>query len=252
MSRLPLLCVPFAGAGASVFFPWTRWPLAEVTVVPVQLPGKDKRFGEPPFTDVVEAALGLAGEIPALVGEIPALDSELPTLAGEVALFGHSLGAVIAYELAHRLASTGTVLVRQLFVSGSPGPFTQRELRATGLSDDEFLARVQRIAGYEHPALADPDGRELLLPMLRTDVEMHERYTPSTAAPLAVPITSIRGAADDMVSAREAAQWAEYTTGPFDLVELPGGHMYLTESPDELLALFDRTLARGGCGATRR
>jgi surfactin synthase thioesterase subunit len=246
VSRVPLLCVPFAGAGASVFFHWTRWPLAEVTVVPVQLPGKDKRFDEPAFTDVVEAALGLADEVPAMVDEVPA------PAGGEVALFGHSLGAVIAYELAHRLTSTGSVLVRHLFVSGSPGPFTQRELRATGLSDDEFLARVQQIAGYEHPALTDPDGRELLLPILRTDVEMHERYTPSTTAPLAVPITSVRGVADDMVSAREAAEWAEYTTGPFQLAELPGGHMYLTGSPDELLALFDRTLARGGFRAALR
>jgi surfactin synthase thioesterase subunit len=237
MTAVPLLCVPFAGAGASVFFEWTRRPLAATRVVAVDMPGKDKRFDEPPFTDVVQAGRELAAEVPALVG---------PDLAdvAEVAVFGHSLGAVIGYELAHRLADAGQVRVRHLFVSGSPGPFTQRELRATGLSDDEFLARVTQIAGYEHPALADPDGRELLLPILREDVEMHERYRPSTAAPLPVPITAIRGADDELVSADAAAQWAAFTSAGFRLAQPAGGHMYLAGSGlDELLDLVDRTLA---------
>jgi surfactin synthase thioesterase subunit len=214
-----LICLPYAGAGASIFYPWRKLGHEHVVVTPLHLPGRERLIDEEPFTDLHRAADAL---LPQAVTEAGRHDRP-------VVLFGHSLGAVLAYELTRRLTESGTP-VTGLVVSGSPAPWSPREQRATGLDDDQFLARVEEFAGYRHPAFDDPERRELLLPTLRADVEMHENYLPSSREPMAVDVTAVRGTDDDLVTARDLAAWAEVTTGSFRHVELAGGHMYLTES----------------------
>ncbi|WP_367133490.1 MULTISPECIES: thioesterase II family protein [Streptomyces] len=230
-SPTPLLCLPFAGAGASFFRPWRDLAVPGVQVLPVQLPGRERRIAEPAHHDVHEAADSLLPEVLTAVSG-----------SGEVALFGHSLGAVVAYELTRRLQADGTARVARLFVSGSPGPWAPRGQRATGLDDEAFLARVKEFAGYRHEAFDDPEMRALLLPTLRSDVEMHESYRPRGEEPVAVPVTSVRGRDDTLVSAADAAQWRGATSLGFATAELPGGHMYLTESGRPLLELIARSL----------
>jgi len=128
------------------------------------------------------------------------------------------------------------VTVARLVVSGSPGPFHPRATQASGLTDDDFLGQIRRFAGYDHPALKDPELRQLLLPILRADVAMHERYQAASEAPIAVPITCIRGAADLLVSRREALTWAPATSLDFQYVEHSGGHMWLMEAGPEFAA----------------
>jgi surfactin synthase thioesterase subunit len=132
----------------------------------------------------------------------------------------------------------------RLFVSGSPGPWSGRESRATGLDDEEFLARVRDFSGYTHPALEDPEMRSLLLPMIRADVEMHENYRPATDKPLSIPITALRGRGDELVDRSQIAQWERATSAGFATVELDGGHMYLAGDPTALLRLIGTELAR--------
>lgn len=233
MARTVVFCVPFAGAGASFFRPWL--PLAGETIdlTAVQLPGREDRYAEEPCRDVTQAVDGLLPDV---------LDRA--ATASRVALFGHSLGAVLAYELAHRLVASGEVTVAALVVSGSPGPWTQRASRASGLPDAEFLSRVQEFAGYRHEAFSDPEMCELLLPSLRADVEMHENYLPSTDVPLDAPITAVRGACDELVTAEEVAQWDKATSREFHLVEIAGGHMYLTEAPRDAVRVIKTAISR--------
>lgn len=222
-----LLCVPFAGAGPSFFHPWREQAAGRWRLVPVELPGRERRILETPYRNVVEAAKNEVDGIAAALGE-----------GTRTVLFGHSLGAVLAYELAHLLC-TRDVRVERLVVSGSPGPWTQRERRATGLEDDEFLARVEEFAGFRHEALDHPEMRELILPVLRADCEMHENYVPSIDEPLSVPICSIRGSADGLVSAEQAREWRRATTGEFSCAEFPGDHMYLVDHAREVLDLIE-------------
>jgi surfactin synthase thioesterase subunit len=229
--KIALVCLPFAGAGASFFHPWSAHAGDRLTVVPLQLPGRERRIDAEPYRDVQVAADGL----------LPDLERQLGDLT-EVVLFGHSLGAVLAYELAHRVAARPDLVLRHLFVSGSPEPHTRRPGRATGLDDDGFLARVSEFAGFSHEALEDPEMRELILPTLRSDVEMHENYRPSTHERLPAPLTSLRGSDDTLVTAAEGAAWSESAGAGFEYVELPGGHMYLTESAPELLKLIDTSV----------
>jgi surfactin synthase thioesterase subunit len=233
MARTTVLCVPFAGAGASVFRPWV--PLCEdrFDLAAVQLPGREQRFAEEPYQDVAVAVDGLMPEV-----------LERVSGGGPVVLFGHSLGAVLSYEIAHRLAATDGVDLAALVVSGSPGPWTRRENGASGLDDDEFLERVREFAGYRHEALEDPEMRELLLPSLRADVEMHESYVALSDTPLPVPVTSVRGATDTLVSSEQAMEWSKATGKEFDLVEVEGGHMYLVDNTEALIRVLADVCSR--------
>ncbi|MEW1647875.1 MULTISPECIES: alpha/beta fold hydrolase [unclassified Streptomyces] len=235
--QIPVLCFPFAGAGASAFRRCQEYGSDTVLITPVQLPGREERFGEPLYTDVVSAVDDLLPTVLDQVAGSPA-----------VALFGHSLGAVMAYEMTHRISALGGPEVVKLFVSGSPGPWTQRESRATGLTDEAFLRQVREFAGYTHPALEHPDLRELLLPPLRADVEMHENYRAPSEVPLDIPVVSVRGESDELVDRAQAAEWDAATTAGCRQVELPGGHMYLVDSPAGLVRLLDEELAAQGVG----
>jgi surfactin synthase thioesterase subunit len=227
---VPLLCLPFAGAGATFYRPWEELGLSGVDVRALQLPGREGRAAEPPHVDLHAAADELVAE------------AARASRGGPVTLFGHSLGAVLAYELAHRLVRRG-VRVVHLFVSGSPGPWTARTQRATGLGDEEFLAAVQGLAGYRHPAYDVPEMRDLLMPTLRADVQMHEDYRPRGDHPLTAPITSLRGRDDHLVPEAEVRQWRAATSVDFTHAEFPGGHMYLTESARPILELVAETLS---------
>jgi surfactin synthase thioesterase subunit len=232
VSEIPVLCLPFAGAGASAFRRAQEYPSGVVRICPLQLPGREERFDEPAFTDAVAAVDDL-------------LPVALDAVAGSpaVAVFGHSLGAVLAYELAHRLRQLPQPELVRVFVSGSPGPWTQRLPRATGMSDEDFLRQVRSFAGYSHPALEHPELREMLLPTLRADVEMHENYLAPPNRLLDVPIISIRGTDDELVSPEQAAEWNAASTAGCQLREVPGNHMYLVDSPAELVRLMDSELA---------
>lgn len=235
MTSTALLCVPFAGAGPSFFHPWRALSAGRWRVVTVDLPGRERRILETPYRNAVEAARSSVDAVVADLGE-----------GTGAVLYGHSLGAVLAYELVH-LLSARDVQVERLVVSGSPGPWTQRERRATGLPDEEFLARVEEFAGFRHEALDHPEMRELILPVLQADCEMHENYVPSTDEPVPVPICSIRGSSDGLVSAEQAQEWRAATTSEFSYAELPGDHMYLVDSARELLDLIEAESVRRGC-----
>jgi surfactin synthase thioesterase subunit len=228
-----LLCVPFAGAGPSFFHPWRELSAGRWRVVTVELPGRERRLLETPYRNVVEAAKNEIDDVVASLGE-----------GTRTVLFGHSLGAVLAYELVH-LLSQRDVHVERLIVSGSPGPWTQRERRAAGLRGEEFLARVEEFAGFRHEALDHPEMRELILPALQADCEMHEAYVPSTDEPVSVPICSLRGDHDGLVTAEEAQQWREATTAEFSCAEFPGDHMYLVDQGREVLDVIEAQSARG-------
>ncbi|MFE3717014.1 thioesterase II family protein [Streptomyces cyaneofuscatus] len=243
MEPTALVCLPFAGAGASFFRAWEQHVPQPLRIMAVQLPGREERFVEPPHLDVREAVADAYDQVVRDTGG-----------TGRVAVFGHSLGAVLAYELARRLEESGAFDVERLFVSGSPGPRDGRKARASDLDDEAFLAQVRTFAGYVHPALDNPDLRELLLPALRADVAMHEDFLPSADRPLRVPVTALRGSRDALVSGAALAGWADVTDGGLDVVEVDGGHMYLADGAPTLLRLIEnrlQTLSGGDRAAVR-
>ncbi|MFD5114638.1 thioesterase II family protein [Streptomyces sp. NPDC058391] len=228
---VPVLCLPYAGAGAGLFWKWQRLTPAGLRLAPLQLPGREERTDEEPHRDVARALHTLLPE---------ALDAVRGH--SRVAVFGHSLGAVLAYELARALEERTELPVAHVFVSGSPAPDRGRVQQEADLTDDEFVARVEELAGYRHPAFDSPEFRELMLPTLRADVAMHEAYRPASDCPIQAPVTSLRGSDDALVTEEDARRWRTATSGSFSYAELPGGHMYLADSAAQVIGLMEATL----------
>lgn len=231
MTSTHLVCLPFSGAGTSFFRAWQAFAPVGLKIVPVVLPGREDRLLDPPCREV-EAAVD---------DMLPGLRRELAQ-AERVAIFGHCLGAVLGFELAHRLGGSGGLVVDRLFASGAPDPWGRLANLVSGLDDEAFLVEVSRFTGYSHPALQDPEMRELLLPMLRADCAMHENYRPSTDAPLKVPVTILRGRDDELVSAAQMENWADATTEALSRKEFAGGHMYMTNQVPELMTFMEAEL----------
>lgn len=227
MKPTALICLPFAGAGAAFFRKWRPLVPAGLTLVPVQLPGREERYFDKPHTD---AATAMDEACPWVIEQLGRLGGD----ADRVALFGHSLGAELAYELTRRLTEQG-IEVSRLFVSGAPSPSDRQVERVSDLDDAGFLDGLRRVAGYEHPAMNHPEMLEVMMPFLRADSVMHENYRSSYTQRLDVPITALRGRDDQLVSAAEAAQWADETDAGFRSLDIDGNHMYLTDHAEALL-----------------
>ncbi len=227
-----LFCFPFAGAGASVFREWPAELPSSVGVFAVQPPGHETRIRETPLVSVeslVDAFL-------------PAL---LPRLDRPFAFFGHSLGALVAYELARALRSRGAPLPGRLFVSGSRAPHRPKRAGLYHvLEGDAFVAGLRRLGGTPERVLAEPELMELFEPMLRADFTMSETYERAPDDPLDVPIAAFGGTDDPEVEPGGLEAWEEHTRAPFTLERFPGDHFFLQSARTELLRAVALELSR--------
>ena len=230
-ARVRLYCFPFAGGGASSYRGWQAALPDEIEVWPVQPPGREARIQEPAFTAVEPLVEALAG----------ALEDD-PGGGRPFALFGHSMGSLIAYELARALARQGRPGPAHLFVSAHRAPQQPPpEDPIHGLPEPEFRDRLRRLNGTPEEVLEHPELMELLGPLLRADFALNENYRHGDGRPLACPVTAFGGAGDPDVSPEDLRRWAERTTGPFRLHLFPGDHFFLHHGPG--LALRDRLAA---------
>jgi medium-chain acyl-[acyl-carrier-protein] hydrolase len=207
-----LLTLPHAGAGASVFRAWGRGMPEPVWVCPVQLPGRERRYGEPLFTRVDPLVRELAGEITASVRP-------------PYAIFGHSTGALCAFEVIRELLRTGGPLPVHLFVCGRPAPqhpLSRSEL--AGLSTPELEAFLRRLEGTPEAILSDHGLLKRMQPILAADFAVNECYTFQPDPPLDLPITAFVGRTDPCADEELMAGWKEQTAANFSLHLLDGGH----------------------------
>ncbi|MEU8683404.1 alpha/beta fold hydrolase [Streptomyces sp. NPDC048611] len=225
--RLRLVCFPHAGAGSSLYHMWSRPVPEDIEVCAVQLPGRETRFREPParrMEAVVEA-----------VGESVASRLDVP-----LAIYGHSMGALLAFELARWLRREKLRQPVLLLLSGSPAPDRARSWGTLihRLPEKEFQEAARDIVGVQPELLDDPATREYLLPLLRADLELVETYDCRAEPPLTVPVTAFYGTGDLLSTGEEAGRWADHTEGPFRCVPWPGGHFYPVEDWKTFLALL--------------
>jgi len=215
--RLRLVCLPHAGGSASAYRSWPALLPTDVEVLAVQYPGRQDRGHEPYPADMHELADAVTA----------ALD---PYLDRPLALFGHSMGASAAHEVALRLPNQ---LVHSLFVSARLPPRHHRP-RDPHQDDDALLADVRALDPAGSAVLDDPDLHELLVPPIRADYRIADTYRPSARPVVDVPVVAYVGDRDPSVNRAQMGAWAEITNAGFDLVVFPGGHFYLKACADRL------------------
>lgn len=221
---LRLLCFHHATGDAATYRHWAARAGDRFDVVPVQLPGRATRLSEPAFRDVRGAA---AAAVRAL----------LPLLDRPYVLFGHSLGAAVAYEFAHQARAIGLDQPLVLGVSARRSAKSAPRIELFGLPEDAFVQRLLDFNGTPPELLEHPEMRKVILDISRADFEANDTYR-AGGRPLDATIVAMGGIDDCWVAADDLADWADLTRGRFRMAVFPGGHFYLNDVQDRILDLL--------------
>ncbi|WP_307793440.1 alpha/beta fold hydrolase [Amycolatopsis sp. MtRt-6] len=226
-----LVCLPHAGGSATAFFPFSRAAAAaglDADVIGVQYPGRQDRRDEPCVDDFAAMADVIADDLGAWADR-------------PVALFGHSMGATLGYEVARRLQARGEPPLG-LFASACPAPSVPRTEDVHRLDDDGLLAALKEISGTESAFLGDDELLRMVLPAIRGDYTAVETYRHQPGRELDCPVHVLLGADDPVVDLAEAEAWRSHTTGGCTVEVLSGGHFYLDARLDVVLPGVARRL----------
>jgi pyochelin biosynthetic protein PchC len=225
---LRLVCFPHAGGVASRFSTWAPLLPDQVELLAVCYPARHDRFLEEPVERMADLVAAL-------------LPSVLRLLDRPLVLFGHSMGASVAHEVALELEKIGAP-PKLLMVSGRRAPHRLERGTLCEGGDEAVLAEVRRYGGQGSEAIDDPELRELVLPALRGDYRLVDHYVPGKRPPISAPVIAYAGQQDEDNDPAELRDWAVSTSGGFDLKAFPGGHFYLDEHQDALVADIRRRL----------
>jgi surfactin synthase thioesterase subunit len=232
-----LWCFPYAGAGAGAYAAWPAVLGIDVEVSALMLPGRERRYREP------------AVIVPQLIAKVVADRVDRP-----YALFGHSMGARLAFEVIRELIAAGGPLPCHLFVSGSPSPDEPRRTDGpyddlSTVDDDEMVARLVAGGGIPPEILAEPELVALMLPTFRGDFTWLDAYVYRPAPPMPVPVTAFAAADDPAAPPDRVAGWKRLATGSFVQHTVPGGHFFVIDRLDEVAALIRRALRDSGAAS---
>ncbi|MGW3461138.1 thioesterase II family protein [Streptomyces olivaceoviridis] len=228
--RVRLACFPHAGGTASFFRSWAPLVPDDVELLAARYPGREDRIFDAPAHTMDELAGPLGEACAALLSDAPLL------------LFGHSMGAQVAYEVCLRLAATPGPGPSALFVSGRAGPGRTGSRGLGDTPDSELISELVYMGGTAAEVIADPELRELVLPALRADFRLLEKHVPDPRSEsLDIPVVAYHGLGDPDTDADSVSAWSSVTRSRFSIRAFPGDHFYLTSQAEPLLAdLFGR------------
>ncbi len=230
MARMRLFCFPYAGGGATAYWEWPERILKEVEVVLVELPGRGRKIRENLYTAMPPLIQQLVGQI-------------TPFLDKPFTFFGHSMGALLAFELSHSLREREGKEPRKLYLSGREAPHIPdpRE-KFHLLTDKELLQKLEELNGTPKEVLQSKELMELMLPIIRADFAMCETYQYAPREPLSCPITVFGGAADKNVPVSGLQEWKTHTRSQFRLHVLPGDHFFIYQEKEKFFYLLNEDL----------
>ncbi|MDM5228721.1 alpha/beta fold hydrolase [Cytobacillus sp. NJ13] len=213
-SKMRILFFPYACGGASIYRTWQNFFSSDIEAIPIQLPGRENRITENPYYSIEELADHL-------------FEILKPLFDRPVALFGHSMGSLISYELSIRMHQSG-IIPAHLFVSAHTAPHkSNRGTQDHLLSDEQLINRLRELSFTPEPVLQNKDLMRLLLPLIRADFAMCENYRFKHNTVLTCPVTVFGGTNDNEVSISELDDWKHYTTSDFSKVVIDGDHFFV-------------------------
>ncbi|MDZ4684667.1 MAG: alpha/beta fold hydrolase [Planctomycetaceae bacterium] len=225
-----IFCLPYAGSGASVFSHWQSSLPSSLEVCPIQLPGRENRLTEPPVRVVQELAEQIARQI-------------LPWLNRPFVLFGHSYGALLAFEVIRSLRRSGSPAPVKLLVSAFCAPRVRPFHRGLHQLDrKELMQWLQETSGEADEALADREWQDLLLPTLRADLEALEHYQYASEPLLECPVTAFVGKEDQIAPWEKMIAWRRETFADFKMHVIEGKHLFLRSTRTSLLRLIQQEM----------
>lgn len=227
-SVLRLFCFPPAGSGALFF---RKWALADVfpeaEVYAICLPGRESRLREPLFTDI---HLLVSALLPNMISYL-----DIPFL-----IVGHSLGAIVGFEVVNRLQNQGLPLPLKLFVSARQAPTTNLNTNELHLLPNSKLKeKLHLYAGTPVAVLQNDELMNLFLPIIRADLKMNETYNAGRGVQLDCPISAFAGLNDPVTSVSDVSRWAEHTKRSFELHTYPGGHFPTNEEIRLIMSIIE-------------
>lgn len=228
-----VILFPHAGGAASYYRALAARLAPQFDARVVQYPGRQDRRLEPGPDDITELAAQIVGATGA-------------RLQPPFAFFGHSMGAVVAFETARLLAAAGSPQPAVLLVSARRAPSLPRVEPVRSADDHALIADVRALAGAGAGALDDEELLEMVLPALRSDYRAIERYRYRPGAALACPVIGLAGRTDPRASPADVAAWADHTAGPFVLHEFTGGHFFIDSEQAAVAGVIGAALGIGG------
>ena len=231
MTKLTLLCLPYSGASAMVYSRWRRQLPSWLHLQPVELPGRGARYDEPLQTDMRALALQLARE-------------HKPSLHGPYALFGHSLGALLACEMAHAFRALGAAEPVALFASGTAAPTMRSDYDrgfAEPQSDEQLIDQLRTFQGTSEEVLANQELMSLTLPILRADFMLCGRFRPMQRPLLKCPV-HVLGGKEDKATTEQLIGWSQETQGSFSVDMMTGGHFFIHEHEAKVIRIIKNHL----------
>ena len=226
-----LVCFPYAGGGASVYSGWNTLKQTGISLWALSLPGRGHRYHEKPITSLA-----------------PLLEQLIPKVLKiatnkSVSFFGHSMGALIAYELACLLEQRKLLEISKLFLSGrSPVSQQDDEPAYHLLSDTELMSKLIGMGGIPKEIQKHPEMLQLMLPTLRADFELIETWQSESSSATNSPIIALAGSDDSRASAEKMEHWDSHTRSDFKLHEFDGGHFFLSEHQPDIIQLVRNAL----------
>jgi medium-chain acyl-[acyl-carrier-protein] hydrolase len=229
--QLRLICLPYAGGGASIFNGWQDEIPSGVEVCPVQLPGREGRWNEPAFTDM-HALVSLLSRVLRPLLDVP------------FALFGHSMGALISFELIRQWRRDGAALPERLFASGARAPHLRPDVRIHDLPDALFMKRLVAFKGIAEEVLRNRELLEVVMPTIRADFAVCETYAYRPENPVPCAISAYGGQQDRMVQQGHLAAWRRHTQTAFGARIFPGAHFFLFTERRQFMRELSAELTR--------
>lgn len=235
MKKIKLFCIPYAGGSSTIYSGWKRKLDSHIELRPIELAGRGRRYDEPFYESIEAAALDIYNYIKDEVTEAP------------FAFYGHSMGSLLAFEVAHLQQERQGIIPRHIFFSGHRAPHMPRRDKITHmLPEEEFKQEILKLGGTPKDLLEEEELLELFLPLLRADFRIVENYAYGWAdSKLSCDITVMNGK-EDQLTLSEITEWGVHTRKKCKFIMFEGGHFFIRGNSEEIIKIINYTLNTDG------